>query len=68
MMICNCGGNAKVIYNVYDGENWHRKRKCEQCGQMIYTVEVYESKNKYNIASSKHFRRRRENAALTKKE
>lgn len=43
MMACpKCGGDAKVIDTVsnFEDEEFYRKRKCTDCGHIIYTIEI----------------------------
>lgn len=43
MMSCpKCGGDAKVIdtVNNFEDDEVYRKRKCDDCGHIIYSVEI----------------------------
>lgn len=59
-----CGGKTKVVGNKSDCESIHRKRKCDECGYMFFTVEVeVESHEEYNKLTQQYLRERKRHKA-----
>ena len=47
-MKCECGGKMRTIASVPEGEKVYRRRKCDQCGRYLYTIEAPVDKKKVN--------------------
>lgn len=60
-MTCTvCGGKTKVLDTKVDGVSIHRRRSCEGCNRVFFTVEYeVETSEKYHALRREYDRRRR---------
>lgn len=45
-MICECGGKFSVMDSYTEDQVVYRRRKCSQCGELMYTTETEGQTNK----------------------